>query len=521
MKFSSVYVPSQCSEQVVVSGRSLKDLQNKTNGVQVPAVAWANQLQSTLQPSVAPLNAALQALLTQSAAKVTQDVNANHLEALQAANDSAVLRELMKQGGSADLMSFLQPPQVGVNPYHALMTLQQQQAPSQTPEKMALIKLVEEQLKQRLTAEALSQFHAQPMMQGGGLPHNRMLSLSSAVAQASNPLLAQGVNQHVLNQGLAVSSAQGNAPVPSKEQNSRLKKKKKAHLLDDAFDTAPTQSSIDNQAPPTKQLKRDTSHSSTASTTTPLNPEDRIIHHILQMFAEHLPNYNLQHHHGVQCLIRELIASSLSRRSFDLLSKASDLAVKVGINMDQILCTSSMHYLLPMLLEPRSNQVNQDQLNYVPVLPPSLLACIGPSNCTSFDTLNVGNRWIMIREVCQGKTKLYGSPVFEQNVMTTSHMRLIAQDTDADVFALLFAKEQYEGFLECVANQIALRLTEDLRARPVRVPSKVRLLSQSFRDGQVPTADSIPMLDVEMMVVSIQTLDSHFVSYHGICCLYP
>jgi hypothetical protein len=93
--------------------------------------------------------------------------------------------------------------------------------------------------------------------------------------------------------------------------------------------------------------------------------------------------------------------------------------------------------------------------------------------------------------------------------MSWAHLSQIHKDTAADTFALIFANEQYDGFLECLAQQIALHEADDAKAYPVRVPSKIRLLSKSFGNGSVPTVDSVQTLDVEMMIVSIQTADRH------------
>ena len=46
-------------------------------------------------------------------------------------------------------------------------------------------------------------------------------------------------------------------------------------------------------------------------------------------------------HYGIHCLVRQWVSLSFSRRSFSLLARASFIAAKLGISMDDILANQS------------------------------------------------------------------------------------------------------------------------------------------------------------------------------------
>ena len=245
----------------------------------------------------------------------------------------------------------------------------------------------------------------------------------------------------------------------------------------------------------------------------------------------------LKHHHGLQALIRQLIALSIARRSFDLLSKASDLALKFGLTMNRILCGvddidavssgdvigSPMNYLLSMLLESHPAQARHSAGNvFVPNLPRSLLSCIAPSSCSSFGELDVGNRWIVIREACAGITNVYCSPMFEKRVVSSSQLSQL-DDGMTGVFSSLFTKEMYKRLVSKVAEQISLNVTgTEIQVFSVHEPSKICLhnwenstsqtnVFEKIMSGTVQH-DGVMAIDIDIMFSSIQTMDKHWVS---------
>lgn len=225
-----------------------------------------------------------------------------------------------------------------------------------------------------------------------------------------------------------------------------------------------------------------------------------------------------KNHFGLQSLIREWIAQALSRRSFDLLSRAADLADEFEIDMDMIFCGLTlgsdssnqktggrMHWLLPMLLEPRSSQAKpvDERKMLIPNLPTSFLPLITPHPCTSFKDLDVKNRWIMMQENHRGNTQFYCSPSFEKNVMSWAHMSKLYEDNLADIFSLIFAEGELNKMVKVLAHQVSLRHDQNTTPSSSHVPmTKIRLLSRS-------ESEAVETSDLDMMLISYQVADKH------------
>eukprot|EP00956_Cyclotella_meneghiniana_P044003 scaffold297413_cov83-Cyclotella_meneghiniana.AAC.1 len=253
----------------------------------------------------------------------------------------------------------------------------------------------------------------------------------------------------------------------------------------------------------------------------PVSLED----HLIEILSGHtLDLTTLKTHFGVQALIRELISCAFSNRSFEMLSKASALALKFGTKMDRILsgedaemdkveenlkaCIGGrMNYLLPKLLDRSDTQKDSD----MPSLPRSLLAHIAPPSCTSFEALDVSKRWIFIRETYQGDTKLYCSPMFQKNVLAQTQLPLLRELGIADVFSLIFTTEETGRALKCLAVQIALHQVEDSDVGPVNTPTRIRTAASSPAENCAQVANNTPnsAISVDMMLLSIQTMDRH------------
>ncbi|KAL3773250.1 hypothetical protein ACHAWO_011517 [Cyclotella atomus] len=269
-----------------------------------------------------------------------------------------------------------------------------------------------------------------------------------------------------------------------------------------------------------------------------IDPEVHLADHLVKLLCQgSLHDCNLKHHFGMQALIREWLATAFSTRSFGLLSKASKLALKFDIDMETVMsgvdtrltngntnfAGGPLNHLLSQLLAPRAaqSQRNEEQTMLRPNLPRSLLSYIAPT-CTSFDELDVGNRWILIRETCQGNTTFYCSPAFEKNILSWSHVSQIHQDGVADIFSLVFASEQeYGKFSASLSNQISAQSTESSQVCPVLFRATIHhLLSKSW--SQIIGHDNAPVtkemidntgpgttIDVDAMLSGILTRDKH------------
>jgi hypothetical protein len=275
---------------------------------------------------------------------------------------------------------------------------------------------------------------------------------------------------------------------------------------------------------------------------------------------EHKAPSDLKHHFGLQALIREWFACALAKRSLNLLAKASNFALMFGISMDRILsgvdevgleeakdvvdrkgstesadenvkeCIGEkMTYLLTTFLEPRSVQIRNEEHGTMlnPVLPASLFSYISPQTCSSFQELSIRNRWILICETCRGVTKFYCSPMFEQNVLRWVDISRI--DEALDIFSVIFAGEQFDMFLDCLAKQVSLHDVDGNVVRPIYSSTNIRLLSKYWGvragDDEAPSSmgklkealldKSMPTINVKMMYASMQTMDKHLVSNYS------
>ncbi|KAL3797289.1 hypothetical protein ACHAWO_007980 [Cyclotella atomus] len=545
----SIPLVSNTAGNVTTSARQVAATLSNGN----PAAAWNGQLLTTPHlPSAAP-SSALQALLMSQA----NNVNLNNgmvnqsVPAAPLANPTAfqdLLSGNNNQGVAGSLLALLQPSVHAPNPY-----MNQSFLNGGAPlfDQMAIAKLLDE-----LRTQNASGLGVNPIAGLGGLiaPQG---GIGLGGQQVSLP--QHGIGFHAgTQQGTGDSFA---APRPAQQivglasprlqsvspkEQSRLKKKKKAHLLADMCDhedtevngesghhfvktkkakTGASSSAQDCQLTQAEQLKTPSwqyylplqpENVNTENGSSITDPEDIIAKHLVKIFANQgTDSTSIRHHFGLGALIREWITLALLRRDFDLLGKASDLALKFGMGMDSIsgadkddvkncFTGCQMDGLLPILLKPAAVQ---EPCMLTPNLPASLLSYISHPSCSAFGELDVQNRWIMIRETTQGVTKFYCSPMFETNVFPWTSMSQLYREKCADVFAMIFPNDHYGGLLEYLARQIASHQTQ-AEASPVRVPSKIRLLGKTWGNG-TPSIGNVRTLDIEMMFASVQTMDTH------------
>eukprot|EP00956_Cyclotella_meneghiniana_P033986 scaffold100775_cov72-Cyclotella_meneghiniana.AAC.6 len=343
------------------------------------------------------------------------------------------------------------------------------------------------------------------------------------------------------------------------QAQSRLKKNKKVHLLDlvrvnSESDVVNKKRSVDinevsfGEAQIKKAKQDESANQSMQEILKPhpaklslqnqvLDSDIDFISILTKVLQNNHSRDSLKCHFGLQALIRQLIALSIARRNFDLLSQASNLALKFGLTMNRILCGviddnpivssgdvvgSPMNYLLSMLLEPHPAQAHHSVGNvFVPNLPRSLLACIAPLSCSSFGELDVGNRWVLIREASAGIANVYCSPMFEKSVVSSSQLSH-HDDGIFGIFSTLLPKEMYKRLVSIVAEQISSNARgTDVQVFPVYEPSKICLrncenssqtetnVSEKTMPGKVPQ-DDVLAVDVDIMFSSIQTMDKHW-----------
>lgn len=547
-----------------------------------PMGSWTAQLKSSLHPatSSAP-SSGLEALLTsasqninnvgsqsigvkrsvlgaalQSApsnAQVTQDLNHLLSQATQQPHQTSAILSLLNNNNNNNALSSLFPAQATPAPQPSAFALLQAQGfpiPAMRPKQ-------NDQLLGDLLQQIQQQQQRNEEEEKKRREHQMLVHLLEQVLRKQDHA-TQSVGNEV-QQATRPSPQAVSAGLTSNQEQSRFGETTKAHVLagvvgDGSASSGQKRSFVagellisDSDNAQSKKTKREesvvTQHAKPGlerHSTHPvllhedICPEDALTHHLVKIFAASNET-DLKHHFGLQALIRELIATALSTRSFRLLSRASDLAIQFGIDMDRILCGvdadaahskdcigGRMIYLLPMLLEPRAapSRRNDECTMLKPQLPLSLLSYIAPPSCASFESMDVGNRWIMIRETNQGNTKVYCSPMFEKNVLSQAHAYQVEHHLDTDVFSLVFSKAQYNRFLAYLAQQVASQSSGDSGVCPVQIPTTiVRLLSKSWAEnGHVQITkgmldktelNKMPTVDVSMMFTSKQTMDKH------------
>jgi len=144
------------------------------------------------------------------------------------------------------------------------------------------------------------------------------------------------------------------------------------------------------------------------------------------------PSEIAKDHYGLHHLVRAWLATALRRRSFPLLAKASELACKAGLEMDDVVSLKNLKSMFGKDFEEISKQAksNIDSLGQFLAPAREEQTVIGerlqlhdiPLNdreaLNMVDEEAVGNRWICLRMAKLGVMRFYMSPEFEKSVCT-------------------------------------------------------------------------------------------------------
>jgi len=169
-------------------------------------------------------------------------------------------------------------------------------------------------------------------------------------------------------------------------------------------------------------------------------------------------------HFGLNYLIREWVALAFSRRSFSLLARASFIASKMRIPMDDIISNQSpfatatdsepMEFLARDILLAK----NQRQTVGYPIdlreVPWDLLESvqIDPNRTTE----TTRNRWIGLRWTCQGISRFWTSPLFARDFANVEEIGKVysANSNDLEVIDLFMPKQEKGKFAQEIFNLI-------------------------------------------------------------------
>ena len=213
-------------------------------------------------------------------------------------------------------------------------------------------------------------------------------------------------------------------------------------------------------------------------------------------------------HYGLHFVIRHWIAYAISRRSFSLLAKASALASKCAISMDQVLCGENdfdaavvsmdgnrmMTFLPSMILKPgREQHVGADPLALSEV-PDNLLEAI--DYCRPGSLQHPGTRLIVIREVKCGLSRYYLSAAMQRDVVSWQRVQDTWKANLMEVKDLWLPKEEKQKYNRGLVEQIALHQNPYTRPKPGRTSStKIFLASKKVIDVECKQCLTIANLD--------------------------
>ena len=223
-------------------------------------------------------------------------------------------------------------------------------------------------------------------------------------------------------------------------------------------------------------------------------------------------------HFGLNHIVRQWVALALSRRSFSLLARASFIASKNGIPMDDILSNQSpfaattdsqpMDFLSTDILLPKSERKTLGYPVDLQEVPWDLLEAVQIDPKRPFETIR--NRWSAIRWTCHGCARFWASPLFGRDFCTEEEIGKTWEDNviDKETVDLFLPKSEHAKFAQVFVNMLFLN-------KEPHMPSfvtKRRLLVQKRNSTEAIEAEviqSLKLIDLDSHVhyFEIQFLD--------------
>jgi len=189
-------------------------------------------------------------------------------------------------------------------------------------------------------------------------------------------------------------------------------------------------------------------------------------------------------HFGLNFVIREWVALAFSRRSFNLLARASFIAVKMNISMDDIISNQSpfaaatdsepMEFLSRDILLPKSQRKTIGYPIDLQEIPWDIFEAvqIDPTRATE----SVRNRWIGIRWTCQGVCRYWVSPLFSRDFASLEEITKVwvANSPDKEVVDLFLPKSEKAKFGTEIFNLLFVNYKPGMGCFVVKNPYKVK-----------------------------------------------
>jgi hypothetical protein len=223
-------------------------------------------------------------------------------------------------------------------------------------------------------------------------------------------------------------------------------------------------------------------------------------------------------HFGLNYLIREWFALAFSRRSFDLLARASFIAAKVGISMDDIISNQSpfaaatdsepMEFLARDILLSKSERKTTGYPIDLREVPWDLLEAVQIDHNRANES--VRNRWVGIRWVTQGISRFWASPLFARDFANVEEIGRVYEtnSNDFEVIDLFLPKSEKGKFGQGLFNLLFVNNKPHMDCFVVR--SRYKVLKRNCQEPiEVNVIQTMKLIDLDSMVsyMEIQFLD--------------
>lgn len=215
-------------------------------------------------------------------------------------------------------------------------------------------------------------------------------------------------------------------------------------------------------------------------------------------------------HFGLNFLIRDWVSLAFSRRSFDLLARASFIAAKMKIPMDDIISNQSpfaaatesepMDFLARDLLLPKSARKTLGYPIDLQEVPWDLLRAVQIDPTRAGES--VSNRWIALRWTCQGIGRFWASPLFSRDFASVEEIgeTFAANSNKKEVIDLFLPKSEKPKFSQGIFNLLFVNHKPNME--PFAIKNEYLVVK---RNNPVPikvdVIQAMKLIDLDSMIM--------------------
>jgi len=215
-------------------------------------------------------------------------------------------------------------------------------------------------------------------------------------------------------------------------------------------------------------------------------------------------------HFGLNFLIRDWVSLAFSRRSFDLLARASFIAAKMKIPMDDIISNQSpfaaatesepMDFLARDLLLPKSARKTLGYPIDLQEVPWDLLRAVQIDPTRAGEC--VANRWIALRWTCQGIGRFWASPLFARDFASVEEIgeTFAANSNKKEVIDLFLPKSEKPKFSQGIFNLLFVNHKPNME--PFAIKNEYFVVKRNDPTPiKVDVIQSMKLIDLDSMIM--------------------